>query len=55
MPILFSGFLDVTTKGRDLQEGTKLELPFWLAHPLHERARPIISIDLPKFYKEGYR
>ena len=35
--------------------GTKMELPFWLATGLCSKKRKIVSIELPKSYKRGYR
>ncbi|NXD20940.1 PSF3 protein, partial [Spelaeornis formosus] len=36
-------------------EGTKLEIPLWLAKGLHDSKRRIISVELPKIYKEAWR
>ena len=33
----------------------KLELPLWLAKELCNRRRKIVSVDIPKAYKDGYR
>lgn len=49
------GFLDVSSESDDLKEGTKLEFPIWLAHPLNTIQGSIVNIDLPKVYKENYR
>ncbi|KAF7996266.1 hypothetical protein HCN44_001898 [Aphidius gifuensis] len=49
------GFLDVSTDEEDLKKGTKLEFPFWLAQTMGCRRTPIVSIEIPKYYKEGYR
>ncbi|XP_057341402.1 DNA replication complex GINS protein PSF3 [Microplitis mediator] len=49
------GFLDITSEAPDLKPGTKLEFPFWLASSLHSRRRPIVSVEIPKYYKEGWR
>lgn len=49
------GFLDPSSEGSDLQAGSKLELPFWLAKELCNRRRKIVSVDIPKAYKDGYR
>ncbi|XP_014485589.1 PREDICTED: DNA replication complex GINS protein PSF3 [Dinoponera quadriceps] len=49
------GFLDLSSESEDLKPGTKLELPLWLAQPLNISREPIVSIDIPKTYKEGYR
>ena len=37
----------------DLTAGTKLELPLWMAQAL--RNRRIISVEIPKVYREAYR
>ena len=36
-------------------QGTKMELPLWLAKGLYERKRRVVSIELPKVYREGWR
>ncbi|NXE11067.1 PSF3 protein, partial [Lophotis ruficrista] len=36
-------------------QGSKLELPLWLAKGLHDSKRRIISVELPKIYKEAWR
>ncbi|XP_015109813.1 DNA replication complex GINS protein PSF3 [Diachasma alloeum] len=55
VPLPRLGFLDPSSNSDDLKVGTKLELPFWLAQSLHCRRRPVVSVEIPKFYKEGYR
>ena len=49
------GFLDPNSEGGDLQAGSKFELPFWLAKDLCSRRRRIVSVEMPKTYREGYR
>lgn len=49
------GFIDQTSDEDDIQEGTKLELPLWLAAALRGRRRAIVNVDLPKQYREAYR
>ncbi|CAG5124127.1 unnamed protein product [Candidula unifasciata] len=49
------GYLDQSTSDVDINMGTKLDLPFWLAKYLHKGSRGIVSVDTPKTYKEGYR
>ncbi|KYN22154.1 PREDICTED: DNA replication complex GINS protein PSF3 [Trachymyrmex cornetzi] len=49
------GFLDLSSESEDLKPGAKLELPLWLAQPLNKVRESIISVDIPKTYKEGYR
>nr|XP_056718239.1 DNA replication complex GINS protein PSF3 [Euleptes europaea] len=36
-------------------EGTKLEIPLWLAKGLYDNKRRILSVELPKIYKESWR
>lgn len=36
-------------------QGSKLEVPLWLAKGLHDSKRRIISVELPKIYKEAWR
>ena len=49
------GFLDPSSEGNDLQAGAKLELPLWLAKELCNRRRKIVTVDIPKAYKDSYR
>lgn len=46
------GFLDHCS---DTESIEKLELPFWLAKELGMRQRKIVSVELPKPYREAYR
>ncbi|KAK8730729.1 hypothetical protein OTU49_007894 [Cherax quadricarinatus] len=48
------GYLDPSSGSKDLEAGTKLELPCWLARALYSRRR-IVSCQLPKTFKERYR
>ncbi|NXW02295.1 PSF3 protein, partial [Fregetta grallaria] len=41
--------------GDSVPEGSKLEIPLWLAKGLHDSKRRIISVELPKIYKEAWR
>lgn len=36
-------------------QGSKLEIPLWLAKGLHDSKRRIVSVELPKIYKEAWR
>ncbi|KAM6224614.1 DNA replication complex GINS protein PSF3 isoform 2-T2 [Rhynchocyon petersi] len=36
-------------------QGSKLEIPLWLAKGLFDRKRRIVSVELPKIYQEGWR
>lgn len=49
------GFLDPSSDGEHMAVGTKLELPYWLAKELCSRRRRVVSVELPKVYKDGYR
>ncbi|KAM9470487.1 DNA replication complex GINS protein PSF3 [Clarias gariepinus] len=49
------GFLEKSGDTHDIPEGTKMEMPLWLAKGLYERKRRVISVDLPKVYREGWR
>ncbi|XP_026539976.1 DNA replication complex GINS protein PSF3 [Notechis scutatus] len=40
--------------GKALPEGSKLEIPLWLAKGLYDKRR-ILSVELPKVYKESWR
>ncbi|KYO27496.1 DNA replication complex GINS protein PSF3 [Alligator mississippiensis] len=42
-------------QGDCLPEGSKLEIPLWLAKGLYDHKRRILSVELPKTYKEGWR
>ncbi|XP_077983235.1 DNA replication complex GINS protein PSF3-like [Glandiceps talaboti] len=53
--ILRLGFLDPSSDNKDIQPGTKLDLPFWLASSLCTRRRRIVSVDIPKYYKDTDR
>uniref|UniRef100_A0A667ZDN4 DNA replication complex GINS protein PSF3 n=1 Tax=Myripristis murdjan TaxID=586833 RepID=A0A667ZDN4_9TELE len=49
------GFLEKSGDTRDIAEGTKMELPLWLAKGLYERKRRVVSVEVPKVYREGWR
>ncbi|XP_061197042.1 DNA replication complex GINS protein PSF3-like [Saccostrea echinata] len=55
MTIYRLGYLDTSSESEHLQPGTKLEMPYWMARGLCSSTRHIVSVDLPKQYKEGYR
>ncbi|XP_048211432.1 DNA replication complex GINS protein PSF3 isoform X1 [Perognathus longimembris pacificus] len=40
---------------RALPQGSKLEIPLWLAKGLFDNKRRILSVELPKIYQEGWR
>ncbi|NWR46551.1 PSF3 protein, partial [Regulus satrapa] len=41
--------------GFSFLQGSKLEIPLWLAKGLHDSKRRIISVELPKIYREAWR
>ncbi|GLH11187.1 hypothetical protein R5R35_010983 [Gryllus longicercus] len=49
------GCLDQSTENEDLVVGTTLQLPFWLAFPLSQTRVRVVSVELPKIYKEAFR
>ncbi|XP_017875984.1 DNA replication complex GINS protein PSF3 [Ceratina calcarata] len=49
------GFLDSSSQSNDLKVGSKLDLPLWLAEPLKKMQNSVVSVDIPKIYKEVYR
>ncbi|XP_047452550.1 DNA replication complex GINS protein PSF3 [Mugil cephalus] len=49
------GFLEKSGDTQDIPEGSKMELPLWLSKGLYERKRRVLSVELPKVYKEGWR
>ncbi|XP_043602574.1 DNA replication complex GINS protein PSF3 isoform X1 [Bombus pyrosoma] len=49
------GFLDPSCQSEDLQVGSKVEFPLWLADALKNLQNPAVNIDIPNIYKEGYR
>lgn len=50
-----SGFLDPSAAEDDLKAGTNVEIPLWLAESLYSRRPPLVTVDLPKIYKDSYR
>ncbi|MEE6500222.1 hypothetical protein FKM82_003709 [Ascaphus truei] len=49
------GFLEKGGDNDSIPEGSKLELPLWLVKGLYDNKRRIISVELPKMYREGWR
>ncbi|XP_028410133.1 DNA replication complex GINS protein PSF3-like [Dendronephthya gigantea] len=49
------GFLDHGSDSEHIEQGTKMELPFWLAKEISMRQGRIVSVELPKVYREAYR
>ena len=55
LPVYRLGFLDPSSNKEHLELGTKLELPFWLAKVLCTRKKHILTVELPKSYRESQR
>lgn len=55
VPIHRLGFLDPSSENEDIAVGTAVELPYWLAQSLCSRRRNIVTVEVPKIYKEAYR
>ena len=55
LPVYRLGFLNANSNDEHLQVGTKLELPLWLARVLCSRRRQIVSVGLPRVYRETQR
>ncbi|XP_034245609.1 DNA replication complex GINS protein PSF3 isoform X2 [Thrips palmi] len=49
------GFLDPGSDKRDIEVGTNIELPFWMASVLKTQRPAIADVGLPKIFKESYR
>lgn len=49
------GFLEKSGDGDSIQQGSKMELPLWLVKGLYDSKRRIISVELPKIYRAGWR
>lgn len=47
--------LNPSSEEDDVQTGTALELPMWLVQHLGRGRHPVVSVDLPRMYKEAYR
>ena len=55
LPVYRLGFLNKGSDKEHIEVGVSMELPVWLAVVLNSRRRHIISVELPKIYKESYR
>ncbi|XP_038069402.1 DNA replication complex GINS protein PSF3-like [Patiria miniata] len=55
LPMYHLGFLNSSSDSEHILPGAKMELPFWLATGLCSRKRKIVSVELPKSYRAGYR
>ncbi|CAG9137090.1 hypothetical protein JYU34_014568 [Plutella xylostella] len=49
------GFLDPSAAEDDLKAGSNVEIPLWLSESLYSRRPPLVSVELPKIYKDAYR
>ena len=50
------GFLDPGSDNADLDQGSRLELPYWMAEGLRSNVdRNYVTIEVPKTLKEGFR
>ena len=55
LPVYRLGHLVPGTGDENIAAGTKMELPCWLARVLCSRKRQIVSVELPKAYKDTFR
>ncbi|XP_068233947.1 DNA replication complex GINS protein PSF3-like [Palaemon carinicauda] len=55
VPVYGLGFLDPSGGNKDIEQGTKLDLPCWLARALSSARLRIVKTQLPVSYKEKYR
>ena len=55
MQVLRLGFLVPGTSVENIAVGTKMDLPYWLARALCSKRKQIVSVDIPKAYKDAYR
>ncbi|KAE8753262.1 hypothetical protein FOCC_FOCC000185 [Frankliniella occidentalis] len=55
MQVKHLGFLDPGSDKRDIEIGTSIELPLWMASVLNSQRPSIAEVGLPKIFKEAYR
>ena len=55
VPVKNLGFLDASSPKSDIDVGTKMDLPLWLALSLGSQRKKFISYDYTKPYKSSYR
>ena len=55
LPLIRLGYLDPTSESEHIARGSKLDFPIWLASALKNQRTPVVSVDLPKYYKDAYR
>ena len=46
--MLFAGHLDSSSEGEDLEQGTCLELPYWVVKALSGRDLAVVDTELPR-------
>lgn len=51
----FSGHLDPSSETKDMEQGTSLELPYWIVKTLSNREVNVLEVEPPKIFKENYR
>ncbi|XP_054277349.1 DNA replication complex GINS protein PSF3-like [Macrosteles quadrilineatus] len=53
--ILNMGHLDPSSETKDMEQGTSLELPYWIVKTLSNREVNVLEVEPPKIFKENYR
>nr|XP_033798776.1 DNA replication complex GINS protein PSF3 [Geotrypetes seraphini] len=53
--LLRLGFLEKSGDSENIPLGSKMELPLWLVKGLYDQKRRVLSVELPKIYREGWR
>ncbi|XP_046662610.1 DNA replication complex GINS protein PSF3 [Homalodisca vitripennis] len=53
--VLNMGHLDPSSETKDMEQGTVLELPYWIVKTLSNREVNVVEVEPPKVYKENYR
>lgn len=51
----FAGHLDPSSETKDMEQGTVLELPYWIVKTLSNREVNVVEVEHPKIFKENYR
>ncbi|XP_077145085.1 DNA replication complex GINS protein PSF3 isoform X1 [Ranitomeya variabilis] len=49
------GFLEKGGDSDHIPEGARMELPLWMVKGLYDNKRRIVSVELPRTYREGWR
>ncbi|XP_001601773.1 DNA replication complex GINS protein PSF3 [Nasonia vitripennis] len=49
------GFLCPSSDRQDLEPGTRIDLPLWLADALSKSRQPIVTCETPKIFKDSYK